>query len=112
MVQALTDTRSLRVDTLLQGGVDESDLTWRVLGTLNVFRMVLALVLLGLFFAGDDPRLFGDRYPALFSATAAPPSKIGSKRSAVGCSRPCFATSDCRGTICRVGAEPKIEENK
>lgn len=71
MVQALTDTRSLRIDNLLQGGVDESDLTWRVLGTLNVFRMVLAVILLGLFFAGEDPRLFGDRYPALFSATAA-----------------------------------------
>jgi two-component system sensor histidine kinase PilS (NtrC family) len=71
MVQALTDTRSLRVDSLLPGGVDESDLTWRVLGTLNVFRMVLAVVLLGLFFAGDNPRFFGERYPALFSATAA-----------------------------------------
>jgi len=71
MVQALSDTRSLRVDSLLPGGVDESDLTWRVLGTLNVFRLVLALVLLGLFFAGDNPRLFGERYPALFSATAA-----------------------------------------
>jgi len=71
MVQALSDTRSLRVDSLLPGGVDESDLTWRVLGTLNVFRLVLAVVLLGLFFAGDNPRLFGERYPALFSATAA-----------------------------------------
>jgi len=71
MVQALSDTRSLRVDSLLPGGVDESDLTWRVLGTLNVFRLVLAVVLLGLFFAGDNPRFFGERYPALFSATAA-----------------------------------------
>ncbi len=51
--------------------VDESDLTWRVLGTLNVFRALLGLLLLGLFFAGDDPKLFGDRYPELFSATAA-----------------------------------------
>jgi two-component system sensor histidine kinase PilS (NtrC family) len=71
MVQALSDTRSLRVDSLLPGGVDESDLTWRVLGTLNVFRLVLSVVLLGLFFAGDNPRFFGERYPALFSATAA-----------------------------------------
>ncbi len=71
MVQALSDTRSLRVDSLRPGGVDESDLTWRVLGTLNVFRLVLAVVLLGLFFAGDNPRFFGERYPALFSATAA-----------------------------------------
>lgn len=51
--------------------VDESDLTWRVLGTLNVFRLLLAVVLLGLFFAGEDPRFFGNRYPALFSAMAA-----------------------------------------
>jgi len=71
MVQSLSDTRSLRVDSLRPGGVDESDLTWRVLGTLNVFRLVLAVVLLGLFFAGDNPRFFGERYPALFSATAA-----------------------------------------
>lgn len=50
---------------------DEPDLTWRVLGTLNVFRLLVAIVLLGLFFAGGEPRFFGDRYPALFSATAA-----------------------------------------
>ena len=51
--------------------IDESDLTWRVLGTLNVFRLLLALLLLGLFFATNDPRFFGERYPALFSATVA-----------------------------------------
>ncbi len=71
MAQALTDNRSLRSELLPLRSIDESDLTWRVLGTLNVFRLLLALVLLGLFFAGGDPRLFGDRYPALFSATAA-----------------------------------------
>ena len=71
MARALTDTRSLRTDSPLQIAIDESDLTWRVLGTLNLFRLVVALALLGLFFAGDDPRFFGDRYPALFSATAA-----------------------------------------
>ena len=71
MVQSLSDTRSLRGDALLQGAVEESDLTWRVLGTLNVFRLLLAAVLLVLFFAGDDPRFFGERYPAVFSATAA-----------------------------------------
>ena len=49
----------------------EPDLTWRVLGTLNVFRLLVAAMLLGLFFASGDPRFFGDRYPALFSATAA-----------------------------------------
>jgi len=71
MNQALTDTRSLRVDSRLQRAVDESDLTWRVLGTLNLFRIVLAVILIALFFAGDQPRLFGDRYPSVFSATAA-----------------------------------------
>ena len=71
MAQALTDNRSLRSELLPLRSIDESDLTWRVLGTLNVFRLLLAVVLLGLFFAGGDPRFFGDRYPALFSATAA-----------------------------------------
>ncbi len=51
-------------------GVDESDVTWRTLGTLNVFRMLVALTLLILFFAGGEPRFFGDRYPALFAAIA------------------------------------------
>jgi len=51
--------------------IDESDLTWRVIGTLNVFRLILAVILLVLFFAGDDQKLFGERYPAVFSATAA-----------------------------------------
>lgn len=54
-----------------QRPAEEPDLTWRILGTLNVFRLLLAVVLLGLFFASGDPRFFGDRYPALFSATAA-----------------------------------------
>jgi len=58
-------------DTLPQLNIDESDLTWRVIGTLNVFRMLLAVMLLALFFAADETRFFGGRYPALFSATAA-----------------------------------------
>ncbi len=62
---------SLKSDSPLQRAVDESDLTWRVLGTLNLFRLLLATVLLGLFFAGGEPRLFGDRYPSIFSAVAA-----------------------------------------
>lgn len=49
---------------------DEPDLTWRVLGTLNVFRLVIAVILLGLFFASDNPRFFGDRYPEVFAVTA------------------------------------------
>jgi two-component system sensor histidine kinase PilS (NtrC family) len=71
MFQTLSDTRSLRSDALLQGAMEETDLTWRVLGTLNIFRLILGAVLLGLFFAGGDPRFFGERYPALFSATGA-----------------------------------------
>ena len=71
MTQAFTDTRSLRSDSPLLRSIDESDLTWRVLSTLNLFRLFVAVFLLGLFFAGDDPRFFGERYPALFSATAA-----------------------------------------
>ena len=71
MNQALTDTMSQKSESPLQRAVDESDLTWRVLGTLNLFRLFLAVILLGLFFAGGEPRLFGDRYPSIFSAMAA-----------------------------------------
>jgi len=58
-------------DSLMQRAFEEPDLTWRVLVTLNTFRLLLAVTLLGLFLAGTDPRLFGDRYPTLFAATAA-----------------------------------------
>jgi len=54
-----------------QNIVDETDLTWRVLGTLNVFRFFVAVALLALYFATDNPRFFGDRYPGIFAATAA-----------------------------------------
>ena len=71
MNQALTDTTSRVNGLALQRTVDESDLTWRVLGSLNLFRLFLAVILLGLFFGGGEPRLFGERYPSLFSAIAA-----------------------------------------
>ncbi|HWM29230.1 MAG TPA: PAS domain-containing protein, partial [Woeseiaceae bacterium] len=58
------DTVRLRIS-------EETELTWRVLGTLNLFRLVVPVVLLALFFAGADARIFGERYPSLFSATAA-----------------------------------------
>jgi two-component system sensor histidine kinase PilS (NtrC family) len=58
-------------DALLQRAADEPDLTWRVLTTLNAIRVLVAVGLLSLFFAGGDPRVFGDQIPALFSATAA-----------------------------------------
>ncbi len=59
------------IETALPRGVDEADLTWRIVGSLNIFRLVVAATLLVLFFASGDPRFFGERYPALFSATAA-----------------------------------------
>jgi len=66
-----TETSSLRGDSPLHRAIEESDLTWRVLGTLNLFRLFLAIILLVLFFAGSEPRLFGERYPTLFFAIAA-----------------------------------------
>jgi len=71
MDQALKETGAIRRDTMLARAVDESDLTWRVLGTLNVFRLLLAIVLLVLFFAGGEAKFFGDRYPTVFAATVA-----------------------------------------
>ena len=71
MNEAVAETRPARAESSLARAIDESDLTWRVLGTLNVFRICLALILIALFFAGDAPRLFGDRYPTVFAATVA-----------------------------------------
>ena len=71
MNQTTTDAMSPQSEFPLQRAIDESDLTWRVLGTLNLFRLLLAVVLLGVFFAGGEPRVFGERYPSLFSAMAA-----------------------------------------
>jgi two-component system sensor histidine kinase PilS (NtrC family) len=58
-------------DLLRQPALEDSDLTWRVLTTLDAFRLLLAAVLLVLFFASAEERIFGDRYPGLFAATAA-----------------------------------------
>ena len=72
MTELATDRRDRKHDLGLRTGRgDETDLTWRVLGTLNLFRLLVAIVLLGLFFAASDPRFFGDRYPEVFAATAA-----------------------------------------
>lgn len=49
---------------------DGMDLTWRSLRTLNLFRLFLAVSLLGLFHASGDPRFFGDSHPALFATAA------------------------------------------
>ena len=56
---------------LIQRTTEEPDLSWRVLSTLNTIRMLVGLALLVLFFGGGQPRVFGDVFPALFSATAA-----------------------------------------
>ena len=50
---------------------EQPDLTWRVLGTLNVFRIFLAAGLLTLYFAGGDELLFGAVHPKLFATTCA-----------------------------------------
>jgi two-component system sensor histidine kinase PilS (NtrC family) len=71
MAQTRANTDELRDTGVAPPAPDESDLTWRALGTLNLFRLLVALTLLILFFAGGEPRLFGERYPALFAATAA-----------------------------------------
>ncbi len=76
MNQATTDNlgrQTLREsrDALLQRAADEPDLMWRVLATLNVFRALIAIALLVLFFAGGEPRVFGDQYPTVFWITAA-----------------------------------------
>ena len=57
-------------DALLQRAVEEPELNWRILTTLNAFRFLIAAVLLILFFASGEPHLFGDRFPALFTAGA------------------------------------------
>ena len=75
MNQALTAISSRQTsrpsaDALLQKAIEEPDLSWRILNTLNAFRLLIAAVLLVLFFASGDPHIFGDRFPTIFSATA------------------------------------------
>jgi hypothetical protein len=69
---AFSGKRTVRMsrEALLQKAVDEPDLSWRVLITLNVFRLLVAAVLLGLFFASGEPYIFGGEYPRLFATTA------------------------------------------
>ena len=69
---AITGKQTLRIsrEALLQKAVEEPDLSWRVLITLNIFRLLVAALLLGLFFMGGEPRIFGDRYPIPFATAA------------------------------------------
>ena len=76
MNQAETDARLKRTfrgsrEALIQKAIDEPDLTWRVLITLNVFRLLMCVVLFVLFFLKTDPRFFGHSSPTLYIATAA-----------------------------------------
>jgi len=55
----------------MQRAAEEPDLAWRVIGTLNAFRALIAVALLILFFARGEPRVFGDESPTVFWITAA-----------------------------------------
>jgi two-component system sensor histidine kinase PilS (NtrC family) len=68
---SLTDTLRDGRGAVMRRVTDEPDLTWRVLVTLNTFRLLIVLALLGLFLVSNDPRVFGDLHPTLFAATAA-----------------------------------------
>jgi two-component system, NtrC family, sensor histidine kinase PilS len=56
-------------DALIQKAIDEPDLSWRVLGTLNIFRLLIVVTLIGLFVVRTDPRFFGHASPFLYVAT-------------------------------------------
>jgi len=56
---------------LLQKAVEEPDLSWRVLATLNAFRVFIGIALLAQFYLVGDPRLFGAVDPATFAITSA-----------------------------------------
>lgn len=64
--------RSLRGsrEALLQRATDEPDLSWRVLTTLNAIRVLIAGLLIVVYFAGGDARIFGSENPPLFAAAA------------------------------------------
>lgn len=68
MLKSAWIDRTAEVGGSRQG--EDSDLTWRALSTLNLFRLLVALTLLVLFLIADNPRFFGDRYPTLFLTAA------------------------------------------
>jgi len=74
MNQAQTETPLKRTfrgnrDALIQKAIEEPDLSWRVLVTLNGFRLLTCAALIGLFFARTDPRFFGHDNPVLYVGT-------------------------------------------
>jgi two-component system sensor histidine kinase PilS (NtrC family) len=56
---------------MLQKAADEPELGWRILITLNAFRLLISTTLLLLFAIDTEPHFFGDTRPTLFAATAA-----------------------------------------
>jgi two-component system sensor histidine kinase PilS (NtrC family) len=74
MNQAQTETPLKRTfrgsrDALIQKAIEEPDLSWRLLVTLNGFRLLTCAALIGLFFARTDPRFFGHDNPVLYVST-------------------------------------------
>ncbi len=74
MTQAQTEASLKRTfrsgrDALIQKAIDEPDLSWRVLGTLNIFRLLISLTLIALFMIRTEPRFFGHASPVLYAAT-------------------------------------------
>ena len=57
-------------EAITQRSIEEPDLSWRVLGTLNTIRFLVGLGLLTLFLVGGQPRVFGAVYPTIFLNTA------------------------------------------
>ena len=57
-------------DALMQKAFEEPDLSRRLLVRINAFRLLVGVVLLGLFFVNSDPRFFGHENPALYVGTA------------------------------------------
>lgn len=47
----------------------ESDIRWRALGALAVFRLLIALLLAAVFLSSESPRFFGDIFPQAFLIT-------------------------------------------
>ena len=58
-------------DAPMQKAISEPDLSWRVLITLNGFRLLTCIALIAIFFARSDPRFFGHANPTLYIGTAA-----------------------------------------
>ncbi len=75
MVQPNTEISGRRTirgsrEALFTRAVDEPDLSWRVLVTLNIFRLLIATMLLAVFLGSSESLPFGSRSPLLFTVGA------------------------------------------